>query len=115
MEHPSNTVWAGLRLIMTLNIFNFGDLSFKQLNGTAMGTPPGPPYAAVYYGNHEEKILPGQSQCIIYYRQFIDDVISIWYPNKKPQLDALEWNVKKGQNERIPWPSMGIQRSLHIG
>ena len=66
-EYPSNAVRAGLQLIMTQNIFTFGDLTFKQLNGTAMGTPPAPPYATVYYGIHEEKFLPRQSQHIIYY------------------------------------------------
>ena len=59
---------AALRLIMTLNIFTFGDLTFKQLNGTAMGTPPAPPYATIYYGIHEEKFLPHNSRRVIYYR-----------------------------------------------
>ena len=34
---------AALKLVMLNNIFSFGDMSFKQLNGTAMGTPPPPP------------------------------------------------------------------------
>ena len=57
-EYPQDAVRAGLRLIMTINIFTFGDLTLKQLNGTAMGTPPAPPYATIYYGIHEEKFLP---------------------------------------------------------
>ena len=42
-DYPKDAVRAGLRLVMTLNIFTFGDLTLKQLNGTAMGTPPPPP------------------------------------------------------------------------
>ena len=38
-EYPKDAVRAGLRLVMTMNIFTFGDLTLKQLNGTAMGTP----------------------------------------------------------------------------
>ena len=57
-KYPEDAVRAGLRLIMTMNIFTFGDLTLKQLNGTAMGTPPAPPYATIYYGIHEEKFLP---------------------------------------------------------
>ena len=87
---------------MTLNIFNFGDLTFKQLNGTAMGTPPTPPYATMYYGIHKEKFLPCHSQHVIYYRQFIDNVIGIWCLDKNPQLDALEWDSFKNKMNKFP-------------
>ena len=88
-EYPQDAVRAGLHLIMTMNLFTFGDLTFKQLNGTAMGTPPAPPYATIYYGIHEEKFQPHHSRWVIYYRRFIDDIIGIWCPNKNPQLDAI--------------------------
>ena len=42
-DYPTEAVQAGLRLVMTQNIFTFSDLTFKQLNGTAMGAPPAPP------------------------------------------------------------------------
>ena len=60
-ECPQDAVRAGLRLIMTMYIFTFGDLTLKQLNGTAMGTPPAPPYATIYYEIHEEKFFPHHS------------------------------------------------------
>ena len=44
---------AALKLVMLNNIFSFGEMTFKQMNGTAMGTPPAPPYAIMYYGLHE--------------------------------------------------------------
>ena len=97
-KHKSNgsytvdAIREGLRLVMTMNTFTFGVLTFKQLNGTAMGTPPAPPYATVYYGIHEEKFLPKYSQCIVFYRRFIDDVISIWCPNQNSKVDDTEWN-----------------------
>ena len=69
-EYPKDAVRAGLHLVMTMNIFTFGDLTLKQLNGTAMGTPPppppppppAPPYSTIYYGIHEEKFLPHHAQ-----------------------------------------------------
>ena len=66
-EYPHDAVQAGLQLIMTLNIFTFVDLTFKQLNRTTMGTPLAPPYATIYFGIHEEKFLPHHSQRVIYY------------------------------------------------
>ena len=101
-EYPSNAVQTGLRLVMTMNIFIFGDLTFKQLNGTAMGAPPAPPYVTVYYSIHKEKFLPHHSQCVIYYCRFIDDVIGIWCPDKNPQLDALEWESFKNTMNKFP-------------
>ena len=71
-DYPKDAVRAGLRLVMTMNIFTFGDLTLKQLNGTAMGTPPppppqAPPYATIYYGIHEEKFLPHHAQRVVFY------------------------------------------------
>ena len=97
--YTQDAVRAGLHLIMTLNIFTLGELTFKQLNCTAMGTPSAPLYTTIYYGIHEEKFLPQHSRRVIYYRRFIDDVIGIWCPNKDPQLGKyltlkILWNSK---------------------
>ena len=101
-EYPQDAVRAGLRLIMTMNIFTFGDLTLKQLNRTALGTPPAPPYATIYYGIHEEKFLPHHAQRVIFYRRFIDDVIGIWCPNKNPERDELEWNEFRDKMNAFP-------------
>ena len=87
---------------MTMNIFMFGDLTLKQLNGTAMGTPPAPPYATIYYGIHEEKFLPHHARHVIFYRRFIDDVIGIWCPNKNQERDALECNEFRDTMNAFP-------------
>ena len=89
--------------MMTMSTFTFADLTFKQLNGTAMGTPPAPLYATVYYGIHEEKFLPKYNQHIIFYQRFIDDVIGIWCPNQNPQVDDTEWNsfINKGMRSQV--------------
>ena len=101
-EYPKDAIRAGLHLIMTMNIFTFGDLTLKQLNGTAMGTPPAMPYATIYFGIHEEKFLPHHAKRVIFYRRFIDEVIGIWCPNKNPERDALEWNEFKDKMNAFP-------------
>ena len=101
-KYPKDAVRAGLRLVMTMNIFTFGDLTLKQSNGTAMGTPPAPYYATIYYGIHEEKFLPHHAQRVIFYRRFIDDVIGIWCPHNNHEQDALEWDNFKNKMNAFP-------------
>ena len=108
-EYPHDLVRAGLHLIMTLNIFTFGDLTFKQLNGTAMGTPPAPPYTTIYYGILEEKFLPHHTRHVIYHKRFIDNVIGVWCPNKNQKTRHIRMERILEHNECIPWPHMGIQ------
>ena len=82
---------AALKLVMLNNIFSFGDMTFKQLNGTAMGTPPAPPYATIYYGIHESTFLPNHRQHVIFYKRFIDDVFGIWLPHPNAELNERLW------------------------
>ena len=86
-----------LKLVMLNNIFSFGDMTFKQLNGTAMGTPPAPPYATIQYGLHETNFLPKHKKHVIFYKLFIDDIFSIWLPTPilKPMLVC-------GRNSQTP-------------
>ena len=39
---PINALMSALQLVMTNNVFTFGDTSWHQKTGTAMGTPPRP-------------------------------------------------------------------------
>ena len=83
---------VALKLVMLNNIFSFGDMTFKQLNGTAMGTPPAPPYATIYYGLHESTFLPSHRQHVIFYKRFIDDVFGIWLPHPNAELNERLWD-----------------------
>ena len=62
-DYPKDAVKAGLRLVMTMNIFTFGDLTLKQLNGTAMGTPqhrPTPPYITEFMKKNSFHTMPNE-------------------------------------------------------
>ena len=48
------------------------------ISGTAMGTPPAPAWATIFYALHENKMVPRWSQNLMFYKRFIDDVIGIW-------------------------------------
>ena len=76
-SYPTNTLIAALEIVMQNSIFQFGDLFYKQLTGTAMGTPPAPPWATIFYGIHEIVILDEFKDYIFIYKRFIDDIIGI--------------------------------------
>ena len=42
-----------LEVIMSGNIFQFGDTFFRQKTGTSMDTPPAPNYTVIYFGIFE--------------------------------------------------------------
>jgi hypothetical protein len=70
-----------LDLIMKNNIFQFGDTYWLQIAGTAMGTPPAPDYATLYFAIYEYSLIPLFPE-ISYYRRYIDDGFAIWLPNQ---------------------------------
>ena len=94
-SYPASAVQTALRLIMTHNVFTFGDMAFLQLNGTAMGTPPAPPYATLYGAFEEDPVLQQFQSCLLFYRRFIDDVFGIYLCLPNQEEDEEQWNAFK--------------------
>ena len=90
---PVEALMEALKLVMCNNIFTFGDTTWKQLTGTAMGTPPAPPWATLYYALHEDTFVPKYKN-LFYYKRFIDDVIGIWVPSPDSHQKWLELSVE---------------------
>jgi hypothetical protein len=63
-----------LEIIMTLNVFTFGDTKWIQDRGTSMP----PPWANLYYTLKELYLLPKFEDNLSLYKQFIDDVKRRW-------------------------------------
>ena len=78
LDVPVDALVDALTIIMKNNVFRFGDTHWHQLTGTAMGTPPAPPYACLYYAVHEETLLEEFKENLFYYKRFIDDIFGIW-------------------------------------
>eukprot|EP00957_Ditylum_brightwellii_P157077 11954868-Ditylum_brightwellii.AAC.1 len=49
---PLKAIKTALTIIMTYNVFTFGNVHFLQLTGAAMGTPPVWDYAQTTFGTH---------------------------------------------------------------
>ena len=53
---PAVLIYA-LYLLMTNNVFQFGETYLLHKVGTVMGEPPAPPWATIFVGIHEEAVL----------------------------------------------------------
>lgn len=84
---PVRALLQGLEIVMTNNVFQFGNTYWLQTAGTAMGGPPAPNYAMLYFGIHEERIIPNYPE-LEYYTRYIDDTLNIWKPlNNAREID----------------------------
>jgi len=101
-SYPAKAVRESLRLVMTNNVFTFGNMMFRQRNGTAMGTPPAPPYATIYYGIFEDNFLPVLQHCLPFYRRFIDDVVGVYLCDPDPETDAKQWQEVQDKMNQAP-------------
>ena len=94
-DYPLSAVLEALDIIMTHSTFDFGDTSWKQLTGVAMGTPAACQLATIYYGIHEnETLLPKYNKNLLLFKRFIDDIFGIWIVNNVNDLQEFE-NMKK--------------------
>jgi hypothetical protein len=116
---PAQALTEALRLIMTHNVFRFGNTNWLQISGTAMGTPPAPPYATLFYAMHEEDILREFGDNLLLYRRFIDDVFGIWRdtPGEPDRFAAfteymnafgLVWEVQ-ARSQRVDFMDLTIK------
>lgn len=68
-----------LKMVMTNNVFSFGDTFWLQNSGTAMGTSCACLYATLYCALHERHtVLPRFGSSLLYFKRFIDDVVGVW-------------------------------------
>jgi hypothetical protein len=65
-----------LRIVMTNNLFQFGDTYWIHRSRTAKGAPPAPTYATLYFAIHESRIVPNFPE-LRFYGRYIDDVIGV--------------------------------------
>jgi hypothetical protein len=92
--HGITTIEAtirGLEILMRNNIFKFGDTSWQQLTGTAMGTPPACMYATLYFAIFEMELLTHFESSVAFYRRYIDDCFGIWNHHPDPEIDEANW------------------------
>lgn len=82
--HPG--LLPGLEIVMSHCVFQFGPEFFVQVTGTAMGVPPAPMYATMYFAVHENNIIYKYLPHLPFFRHYIDDRLGIWIDNNNREL-----------------------------
>jgi hypothetical protein len=100
-HYDAEVLVEALHLVLKNNFFKFSDTYWHQQSGTAIGTPPAPPWATCTYGLHEEHMIPRWQDCVSFYKRFIDDVIGVWQCNPCPSTNARLW--KEFQADMNGW------------
>jgi hypothetical protein len=96
MNEPA--ISAALDIVMRGNVFKFGNTFWKQLTGTAMGTPAAPMYATLYFGIRESRMPDRFRMRLNLYKRYIDDVIGVWLgPADNTWTDFQSWMNNFGQ------------------
>ena len=84
---PLKAVKEAMKLVMENNIFEWGDLYFLQLLGTAMGTSAACMWATIYFAIHEMGfIIPKYVDNLLLFYRFIDDIFGIWLGDRSGPL-----------------------------
>ena len=75
---PTRFLSEMLSLILLENSFQFNEKDYVQIHGTAMGTKMAVAFANIFMAKIEKEILRQSSIKPIFWKRFIDDVISVW-------------------------------------
>ena len=113
---PKKFIITCLEIIMTRNIFQFGDTFWKQIDGTAMGTSCAVNYAFLYVGLLEMvDLLKNFQLWLLFYGRFIDDGFGIWLTLKEGSANAWkEFNDRLNRWGRLKWTNTGFVDSLEF-
>ena len=77
--------------VLKNNIFEHNTLFYKQLRGTAIGTKMAPPYAIIFMGDLEEKLLKDYDEKPLAWWRYIDDIFMLWQHGEKELEKFLEF------------------------
>ena len=114
---PSGAIICGLEILMRHNVFKFGDTFWIQKQGTAMGTPPAPNYATLYFGIHELDIAPRFQSSIAAYHRYIDDCLTVWIHHPDPAVDQQNLTAfQEAMNSygKLAWEFTPLEKTVHF-
>ena len=90
---PLQTLLEIVEHVLTNNVFKFDGQLYRQVQGTAMGTPMAPSVANVFMGWLEQRLLSTSPWPVDpkLWRRYIDDILLLWTHGEHQLKDFLEW------------------------
>ena len=86
--HLTEPICDLIRMILTMNNFEFENNHYLQLHGTAMGTKIAPAYTNLFMGDLQQKISAQSRLKPLVWRRYIDDIFMIW-PHWEEKLNEF--------------------------
>ena len=104
-NYPKELLLLAMNIVMRMNVFEFGRDTFRQLDGTAMGTPSACMYATIYYAFHEITVLLKKyEQHLTMYKRLIDDGFGIWNDCGDPSAwERFCYDVNHFPGGKLQW------------
>lgn len=78
-----------IKLVLTKNNFQFNDVNYLQVFGTAMGTKMAPSYASLFMGKLEMDFLGSCDKSPLIWFRFLDDIFMIWDHSEQDLQDFI--------------------------
>ena len=90
---PADRVIDIVNHVLHNNVFEFDGRIFRQIFGTAMGTPMAPTIANIFMGWLEDALISKSPWPINtgLWRRFIDDIVMLWLHGEDQLQQFLEW------------------------
>ena len=91
--------------VLSNNVFDFDGKIYRQIHGTAMGTPMAPSIANIFMGCLERHLLSSSSWQVNpkMWRRFIDDILILWTHGEHQLKNFIDW--LKSQHHTIKFTS----------
>ena len=113
LQFDVDVVMKLMKIVMTNNIFQFGNTSWLQRIGTAMGTPCACVYAMLFFGWFErEDIIPNYNNNLLFYCRQIDDIFGIWIddPDNKDEWSTFQKNLNS--YSQLEWKTSPLSHTV---
>jgi hypothetical protein len=98
---PVEALVEALGIVMRNNVFTFGDVTYRQVRGTVMGTPPAPIWANLYMSINEDTFLQPVHTNLTFYKRFIDYVLGLW-------------TIIKTATNAVTWAAFGLHLNAEL-